>query len=107
MAQSDRIVCISFVRLGDMLQASPIFYGLKQENPNCKVTVVIDKSFAHVCRNIPGIDEILEVDLTLIHNSLLKEGDGIVSAYAEVDRVVGQLRAKNFTRCINLTPTGF
>ena len=40
------ICLVAITRMGDMLQASPTITALKQDFPNSRITVVIEKQFA-------------------------------------------------------------
>ncbi len=74
------ICIVAITRLGDMLQASPTLEGFKRENPDSKITVVIDKQFASICTGLPGIDEVYVLDLSMVVRCLHRGGDGIVEA---------------------------
>ncbi len=97
------ILLVSIARLGDILQASPIIAGLKAENPQARITVVIDRSISSVCRGIPGIDDAYELDLSYLCRHLNREQEGIVDAFSYVTKVVDELRARHFDCCINLS----
>ncbi len=46
----NNVLLVAITRLGDLLQASPTIMGLKEEHPNAKVTVAVDRQFAEICR---------------------------------------------------------
>ena len=70
------VLLVNITRLGDMLQATPTIAGMKMENPDCRITVVVEKQFDQVLRNIPNIDEIVSIDLGMTVRSLAREGEG-------------------------------
>jgi len=108
MKNSRNNICVvAITRLGDMLQASPTFEGFKRENPNCKVTVVIDKQFARICTGLPGVDEVYMLDLSMIVRCLARGGDGVVEAYRAVDQMVRDLREKNFDYVLNMSSSPY
>ncbi|RIL12541.1 MAG: hypothetical protein DCC75_00265 [Proteobacteria bacterium] len=101
------VFLVNITRLGDMLQATPTIAGLKMENPECKVTVLVEKQFEDVCHNIPNIDTVMSLDLGMTVRSLAREGDGIIDAYEYVSEVVQDLRGKNFDYCLNMSSSPY
>lgn len=103
----NRVLLVNITRLGDMLQATPTIAGMKSENPNCKITVLVEKQFEDVCHNIPNIDEVMSLDLGMTVRSLAREGDGIIDAYEYVSDFVDELRQKNFDYCLNMSSSAY
>jgi ADP-heptose:LPS heptosyltransferase len=101
------ILLVNITRLGDMIQATPTIAGLKAENPGGKVTVLVEKQFEEICRIIPGVDEVVSLDLGMTVRCLAREGEGIVDAYEYVTSVVEDLRKKNFDYCLNMSSSGY
>ena len=102
-----RILLVNITRLGDMLQATPTIAGMKLENPNCKISVLVEKQFEEVCHSLPYIDEVLSVDLGMTVRSLFREQEGIVDAYEYVTEFVEELRGKNFDYCLNMSSSAY
>ena len=75
-----------------MLQATPTIAGIKMENPDCHITVLVEKQFAEVCKVIPNIDEIVGIDLNFVVRSISREKDGIIDAYEYMTEMVASLR---------------
>jgi ADP-heptose:LPS heptosyltransferase len=103
----DNVLLVNITRLGDMLQATPTIAGMKQENPNCKITVVVEKQFEDVCHHLPYIDQVKSIDLGMTVRSLAREGDGIIDAYEYVDEVVTDLRTQQFDYCLNMSSSAY
>ncbi len=101
------ILLVNITRLGDMLQATPTIAGMKMENPNAKITVLVEKQFEEICKIIPNIDEIVGLDLGMTVRSLAREGDGIIDAYDYVDDVVTDLQSRNFDYVLNMSSSGY
>jgi ADP-heptose:LPS heptosyltransferase len=101
------VLLVNITRLGDMLQATPTIAGLKMENPDCKVTVLVEKQFEGVCFCIPGIDDVVSIDLGMTVRSMTRGGDGIVDAYEYLDEIVQDLRSRNFDYCLNMSSSGY
>ncbi|MCB0338766.1 MAG: glycosyltransferase family 9 protein [Bdellovibrionales bacterium] len=106
-AHKENVLLVNITRLGDMLQATPTIAGLKQENPNCRITVLVEKQFESVCKIIPGIDEVISLDLGMTVRSLAQGGAGIVDAYEMIDEVVTDLRSRNFDYTLNMSSSAY
>jgi ADP-heptose:LPS heptosyltransferase len=101
------VLLVNITRLGDMLQATPTIAGLKMENPNCRITVVVEKQFEEVCSWIPGIDEVIPIDLTYVVKCLHREGEGIVDAYEYFSKIIEDLRSRNFDYSLNMASSAY
>lgn len=101
------ILIVAITRLGDMLQASPTIVGLREENPDARIVIVIDKQFAAICRGIPGIDEVYVLDLTMVTRCIHRGGDGIAEAYRYVDKMIGDLRERKFDYVLNMSSSPY
>lgn len=101
------VLLVNITRLGDMLQATPTVAGMKQENPDCRVTVLVEKQFEDVCHWIPNIDEVLSLDLGMTVRSLTREGEGIVDAFEYIDETVTDLRSRGFDYCLNMSSSAY
>ena len=101
------ILLVNITRLGDMLQATPTIAGMRAENPEAKISVLVEKQFEEVCHSIPNIDEVVALDLGMTCRSLAREQEGIIDAYEYVSEVVEDLRRKNFDYCLNMSSSGY
>ncbi len=106
-AHKENILLVNITRLGDMLQATPTISGMKQENPNAKITVLVEKQFSEVCHFLPDIDEVVALDLGMTVRSLDRQSDGIIDAYEYLSEVVENLRSKKFDYCLNMSSSGY
>lgn len=105
--QKNNILLVNITRLGDMLQATPTISGMKMENPNCKITVLVEKQFAGICDLLPDIDEVVPLDLGTVVRALAREGDGIIDAFNYIDEIVRDLRSRNFDYCLNMSNSAY
>jgi ADP-heptose:LPS heptosyltransferase len=102
-----KILLVNITRLGDMLQATPTIAGMKAENPDCHITVLVEKQFAEVCSVIPHIDEVVGIDLGFTCRSIAREQDGIIDAFEYVTEIVEDLRKQNFDYCLNMSSSAY
>lgn len=101
------VLLVNITRLGDMLQATPTIAGLKQENPECKVTVLVEKQFEAVCHCIPNVDQVRSLDLGMTVRALAREQDGIIDAFEYVSEFVTELRKEKFDYCLNMSSSAY
>ncbi len=101
------VLLVNITRLGDMLQATPTIAGMKMENPDCKVTVLVEKQFESVCHSIPNIDHVKSIDLGMTVRSLAREQEGIVDAYEYLSEMVDELRDQRFDYVLNMSSSAY
>ncbi|HYR95533.1 MAG TPA: glycosyltransferase family 9 protein [Candidatus Binatus sp.] len=94
-----KILVLNLTRFGDLLQTSPTISGLKALHPAAEVTVCVDRNFAEVCRGLPGVDRVWEIELDRLGRLIL--ADDLRAAYREVETLVAALRAERFELAIN------
>jgi ADP-heptose:LPS heptosyltransferase len=102
-----KILLVNITRLGDMLQATPTIAGLKEENPGCHITVLVEKQFEEVCTVIPHIDKIVGLDLAMVCRCLDREREGIIDAYEYLSEFVEKLRVEQFDYCLNMSSSAY
>lgn len=105
--EKSNVLLVNITRLGDMLQATPTIAGIKAENPDCRVTVLVEKQFEQVCHVIPNIDEVRSIDLSMAVRSIAREQEGIIDAFEYVSHVVDDLRAEQFDYCLNMSSSAY
>lgn len=59
-----RILVIQLARFGDFLQTTPLLAALKEQHPEAKLTVLVDRPQASPAQADPRVDEVLTVDLS-------------------------------------------
>lgn len=106
-AHKSNVLLVNITRLGDMLQATPTIAGMKMENPECKITVLVEKQFEAICHTIPNIDEVLSIDLGMTVRSLAREKEGLLDAYEYLSEVVEDLRERNFDYTLNMSSSAY
>jgi ADP-heptose:LPS heptosyltransferase len=105
--KKSKILLVAITRLGDLLQATPTIAGLKREHPGCHITVVVDRTFAQICCGLPGVDDVYEMDLSLIVQLMRRQGEGLVESYGIVESLVEDLKSRDFDYCLNISSSGY
>jgi ADP-heptose:LPS heptosyltransferase len=97
-----KILIVNLTRFGDLLQTGPTIAGLRAQEPDCHITVVVEKNFAEVCEGLPGIDRIWPIDLDALGRLLLQPAmNDLRAAYGTVEGWVKALRAERFDLALN------
>ncbi len=107
MKKRNNILVVAITRMGDMLQASPTLEGFKRENPDCRITVLIDSQFASICSGLPGIDEVYVLELSMLMRGVHRGADGLVEAYRYVTKLVEDLREREFDYVLNMSSSPY
>jgi ADP-heptose:LPS heptosyltransferase len=104
-----RVLLVNITRLGDMLQATPTIVGIKEENPDCEITVLVEEQFKNICHHLPAIDHVVGIDLNMVVRSLARESDGtgVLDAYEYVSELIDELRQRNFDYCLNMSSSAY
>jgi ADP-heptose:LPS heptosyltransferase len=98
---------VNITRLGDMLQATPTIAGIKQENPDCHITVLVEKQLEDICHILPGIDRTIGIDLGFTCRSLAAEQTGVIDAFQYVSELVDSLKKEEFDYCLNMSSSAY
>ena len=106
-AEKQNILLVNITRLGDMLQATPTIAGMKAENPNCRISVLVEKQFETICHWLPHIDEVLTADLGWTVRSLARGPDGLIDGFDYVTDLVADLRRRQFDYCLNMSSSAY
>jgi ADP-heptose:LPS heptosyltransferase len=102
-----KVLLVNITRLGDMLQSTPTIAGIKMENPDAHITVLVEKQFESICHIIPNIDRVIPIDLTFTCRALAAESTGIIEAYEYVSKLVDELKAEKFDYCLNMSSSAY
>ncbi len=98
-----KILVVSLLRLGDIVMSTPVLRGLREQNPEAQIHLLINEQFSGVAELIPMIDRAWKFDRESIQKGL---GDGERSVFESADRVRDLVRSLNleaFDLVINLT----
>jgi ADP-heptose:LPS heptosyltransferase len=102
-----KVLLVNITRLGDMLQATPTIAGIKQENPDSHITVMVEKQLEDLCKILPGIDRVIGIDLGFTCRSLAAERSGVIDAYQYISDLVDSLKSEKFDYCLNMSSSAY
>ncbi|RJR45778.1 MAG: glycosyltransferase family 9 protein [Deltaproteobacteria bacterium] len=98
------ILVINLMRLGDLVQSSPVLRGLRRQYPEARITLAVQDFFQETAELLPGVDRLLPFPT----RQLAPMADG-KSSWPEGYRLVAQWLASHLEPrpdlVVNLTPT--
>lgn len=98
------ILVINLLRLGDLVQCSPVLRGLRASHPQAKITLLVQDIFQETASLLPHVDELLPLP-TLQLAPLLDQEGGWPGGYRFLaDWLTAHLEPRP-DLLINLTPT--
>jgi ADP-heptose:LPS heptosyltransferase len=100
-----KTLIVNLTRMGDLLQTTPLLKGLKDEDPDGRLDVMVVEDFRAVTDGFDMVDEVLALDL----NSLIPKFDQpdttIVDLHTELADWIESVRKRGYDRLINLSHT--
>jgi ADP-heptose:LPS heptosyltransferase len=97
-----KILVLNFTRIGDLIQTTPLFAGLKEEDPSREITLACTENFALITEHIPSIDKVVTFDMgQFINNG--PQGYAVLDIYRYLDQFIKNLKGGGFDTLINLT----
>jgi len=97
------ILVINLMRLGDLIQTTPVLRRLRTEYPASKVTLVVMDLFLETARLLPGVDRLVPFPSVSLAAALDQDGGWPAAAHR-----LAEWLAQNFPRppdlVLNLTP---
>lgn len=100
----NKILVINLARLGDIVQSTPMFKGLKLAYPDCHISLLVNSKFNSICPLLPYVDEILDFDFKKVGMCIAGENAGIEKAYDYIKYLFCTIREMNYSHIINVTP---
>jgi len=103
-----KFLIVQLTRMGDTLQSTPLLAGLKQNYPDCSISLYIIRSAAKVLEGNPHVDEMIYFDPgEMLNDLMLDDSAGLLNCYSKLKGVIETLRDKRFDTIINLSHSKF
>ncbi len=101
-----RILVVSLLRLGDIVQQEPLLRGLRGKYPNAKIDILINNQFSSVEKILSGtVDRFICFNRDLLQRGLGESEFNILWSYSQLDTLVSELNANNYNMIYNFTHT--
>lgn len=97
------ILILNLTRMGDLIQTTPLIRGLREKNPDCRITMLANAKFAGILKFVEGVDELVTLDVHQFGSEGGREEADLLKVYEYLGGVASALKAKKFDQLINLS----
>lgn len=105
MAGADPNLILAFVRVGDLVQLTPLAKGLKRSRPESPVAVCVLPEFVKAAELMDGVDEIIPVDRDALLRISLRNDLPLREMLEAASGALSPLLSRRFRLAINMTHT--
>lgn len=101
-----KILVVSLLRLGDVIQQAALFKGLRQQYPEAEIHLLINRQFSHVDQVLPGVvDQYIYFDRDALQRGIGESSYNILWPYRQVEDLISKLNAQGYDSVYNFTHT--
>jgi ADP-heptose:LPS heptosyltransferase len=97
-----RIGVLNFTRMGDLIQCGPLLDGLRQQESESELTLIVLENFAETAQRLPMVDEVITFPLDRFIPHLDAQRISLTDLYAGLSDFVALLKDRRFDRFYNL-----
>ncbi len=99
-----KILVLSLLRLGDIIQQAPLLKGLREKHPDAEIHLLLNRQFANVEKILEGVvDRYIYFDREAFQKGLGEPAYNILWSYTQVENLVKGLNQESYDVAINLT----
>ncbi len=99
-----KILVVSLLRLGDIIQQEPLLRGLREKYPDAEIHVLLNKQFASIDRLLAGIvDRYFTFDRESLQRGLGEAEFNILWSFDQLNSLVNQLSDEKYDQILNFT----
>ena len=103
MTMVTNILIISLTRMGDLIQNTPLILGLREKHPNARITLMVSSDFEGVVSLIPGIDNVIVINLRQFKDSEKWKDKSWIKVYRYLESELNKVRNESFDLLVNLS----
>jgi ADP-heptose:LPS heptosyltransferase len=100
-----KTLVVNLTRMGDLLQTTPLLYGLKNQDPEGRLDLMVVSDFRAVADGFDMVDEVITLDLNGLIPRFESESDTVVNLHQDLVDWISDIRKKSYDRVINLSHT--
>ena len=99
-----KILVVSLLRLGDIIQQIPLLQGLRAKYPEAQIHLYANKQFSQVEALLAGIvDRYIYLDREALQKGMGEAEYNILWSFKELEKQIKQLNQENYTLALNFT----
>jgi len=100
-----KTLVVNLTRMGDLLQTTPLLRGLKDQDPDGQLDLMVVSDFHAVADGFDMVDEVISLDLNGLIPRFEYQDETVVNLYQDLENWITNLRKKSYDRVINLSHT--
>ncbi|MFM6926874.1 MAG: glycosyltransferase family 9 protein, partial [Bdellovibrio sp.] len=99
-----KILVVSLLRLGDLIQQEPLLRGLRKKNPGAEIHVLINTQLATAESLFAGVvDHFFYFDRESLQRGLGEANYNLLWSYTQLEGLVAELSAQKYDQIFNFT----
>lgn len=99
-----KILVLSLLRLGDIIQQVPLIKGIKEKYPHAEIHLLLNKQFNSVEKILDGIvHKYIYFDREAIQKGLGETQYNILWSYTQVENLINELNSNSYDMALNFT----
>lgn len=99
-----KILVVSLLRLGDIIQQEPLLRGLREKYPEAEIHLLLNKQFASIEKVLAGVvDRYFSFDRESLQKGLGEAEFNIMWSYDQLATLVSQLNEQKYDQILNFT----
>lgn len=99
-----KILVVSLLRLGDIIQQEPLLRGLRQKHPDAEIHLLMNRQFSSIEKLLNGVvDRFVCFDRESLQKGLGEAEYNILWSYSQLENLVNGLNAEKYDQIINFT----
>ena len=100
-----KILVVNLTRMGDLLQTTPLLRGLKDQDPNSQLDLMVVSDFRAVADGFDMLDEVISLDLNSLIPRFGYQAETVVNLHQDLTGWISDIQKKCYDRVINLSHT--
>ncbi|QDK36648.1 glycosyltransferase family 9 protein [Bdellovibrio sp. NC01] len=101
-----KILVVSLLRLGDIIQQEPLLRGLRDKYPEAEIHLLVNKQFSSIERLLSGVvNRFITFDREALQRGLGEAEFNILWSYSQLENLVQSLNAEGYDQVLNFTHT--
>ncbi len=99
-----QILIVNLARFGDIFQSLPMIQTIRRQEPDARISLLVNDTFSDVCTLLPGVNDYFKIDFRKVWTNLCEHSACLENAYEYLQGLFSSLRKQKYDRVINITP---
>lgn len=99
-----KLLVVSLLRLGDIIQQKPLLEGLRRQFPQAQIHLLLNRQFSQASQLLENcVDEFIYFDREGLQKGLGEANYNFMWSFTELEKLIHQLSAHNYDSVYNFT----